>query len=655
MAIIHINQSDFKGLADEILQQGHLLRFRAHGDSMHPFIRHADLLEVEPLGPQPVHRGDIVLCSLENGSLVAHRVVRCTLRSGEQSFLVQGDNRRRPDGFIKRENILGRVAAIERKGERVDLKSASQRLLSWLWLSFAPYSKLIFTSLAVWRAACLRPGKRWLSVLFAVLFAGVGVMLFLAQTAKADAIAESAPELAGMIDLPSSIPSTIDGLRVIRSDDTGILLELAAPEFKLEPSHRPEQTCQTLHANGYAETDIAGWPNLPVRGLMLGIPPGAAPGLTVLDAEIASIPGHFNLCPQSQPIHETGQDGQIYYQGNILQPDARAYATDKFYPSAPIEIVSTGFIRSQAIAQLRFQPFQYNPVSGELQVVRSLRVRVSWPEIDKPSYKNVDEGPFESLLQNVLLNYEDSRSWRSRPALLETSMPGLPYEDAPAYKISIAQDGLYQITYSQLLAADVPVDSLDPQKLRLFNLGSEVAITVTGQADGSFDPSDSILFYGQKTQSRYTDTNVYWLTWGEDSGLRMPIVDGEPGGVAEQPTYFSSTLHLEEDRSYQPDRPSGPDLDTWYWAYIYSSGSPVTRNFTFTVQNLATEPLIISVRGLFMGFAATPQHHTRVLLNGHEIDNAFWPSEDIYTFETQEFSGLPDKRDQYSQRGDSDG
>ncbi len=110
------------------------------------------------------------------------------------------------------------------------------------------------------------------------------------------------------------------------------------------------------------------------------------------------------------------------------------------------------------------------------------------------------------------------------------------------YKISLAQDGVYKVTYADLQQVGFPVGSVDPRGMQLFFRGKEQAIVVQGQQDARFDTQDYILFYGQRndgTPNRelytpqeaqphpyynlYSDTAAYFLTWRLDgvSGKRM--------------------------------------------------------------------------------------------------------------------------------------
>jgi hypothetical protein len=120
------------------------------------------------------------------------------------------------------------------------------------------------------------------------------------------------------------------------------------------------------------------------------------------------------------------------------------------------------------------------------------------------------------------------------------------------YKVSVEEDGVYKITYSLLQKMGIDPSKIDPRKLRVYgNPGGmlpqpnntarisdlvENAIHVQGEADGKFDKSDYILFFGSGPDkieynvnrnihlyenNLYTDQNFYFLTVGEDNGKRI--------------------------------------------------------------------------------------------------------------------------------------
>jgi len=458
--------------------------------------------------------------------------------------------------------------------------------------------------------------------------AGYAVLCLLLLLSTWSGAAAASPRAAA---LTPPLQAAEPGLHVLAADATGITLELLTPSFETRAGNADGQTCHRLTVPGYAQSDLAGWPSLPVRGAMVGIPAQAAPTLTVLETEASALPPGAPICPVPTPIVESDPAGRVRYGGERSVRDPRAVATNALYPAAVAEIASTGFIRSQRVAQLRFYPFRTNPVTGQVEHIRRIRVRLSWTATGRSQESAIDEGPFEALLRAVLINYDAARPWRAAPS------PASPRErqaasPTPAYRLLVNQDGLYQVSYADLQAAGVPVDSLDPRTFHLSNQGQEAAILVNGEADGSFDPGDYILFYGQGLDTRHTDRNVYWLTWGGTNGRRMAAVDGAPGGTATVPASFQTPHHAEENHVYTSGYPSGPDEDHWYWWYVRAASAPASGNFTTTLQHVAAAPPTATVRGLLRGYSAIPQHHSLIYLNGHLIDDATWAPRAEYAF-----------------------
>ncbi|MBN1954681.1 MAG: DUF11 domain-containing protein [Anaerolineae bacterium] len=440
--------------------------------------------------------------------------------------------------------------------------------------------------------------------------------------------AARAAERRAEIPLPAD---EAPGLRVIESSPDGIVLALTTPQFQVEERALGDGSCQAIAVAGYGETDRSGWPALPVRGALVGIPPGAAPILTVLQADGAIAAERYSLCPVSQPIVGISPAGEMTYEGVEQVADAAAYAADSFYPAVPVELVATGMVRSQPVAQLRFQPLHYNPVTGELRHYRRIVVRLTFGVDALPGGAAIDEGSFERILERTLVNYDQARHWRVRPAAIPA--PTFPVQqDQPQFKVLVDQDGIYELSYDELQAAGAPVDEVDPRTFHLSNHGAEVAIYVAGEDDGEFDPADHILFYGQKTTTRYTDVNVYWLTWGANDGLRMAEIDGTPGGTAPTPSSFQTERHMEEDHRYSQGYPSG-EGDRWYWSFVNASGTPASVVHTTTLHHVATAPLSVTVQGLLRSYDAIPYHHTQVYLNGHLVDDAEWFPNSEHFFE----------------------
>lgn len=121
------------------------------------------------------------------------------------------------------------------------------------------------------------------------------------------------------------------------------------------------------------------------------------------------------------------------------------------------------------------------------------------------------------------------------------------------YKLSVAQPGIYRITYQDLISMGINPQSINPQHARIYGNGGymlpeqnnapriddlyENAIYVHGQDDGRFDPTDYILFFATGpdqwqynyatrefffTKNLYNDKSYYFLTFDKGPGKRIP-------------------------------------------------------------------------------------------------------------------------------------
>jgi Peptidase family C25 len=128
------------------------------------------------------------------------------------------------------------------------------------------------------------------------------------------------------------------------------------------------------------------------------------------------------------------------------------------------------------------------------------------------------------------------------------------------YKFSVRADGVFKINYDLLKKAGINPDQIDPRNIRIY-AGStgmlpqpnssprlkdlvELAISVSGEADGTFNKEDFVLFFGQGPDrysynpkkeifeyenNLFTDKNFYFLTIATSAGKRMGTSENLPG------------------------------------------------------------------------------------------------------------------------------
>jgi hypothetical protein len=171
------------------------------------------------------------------------------------------------------------------------------------------------------------------------------------------------------------------------------------------------------------------------------------------------------------------------------------------------------------------------------------------------------------------------------------------------YKISVANTGIYRLTYDQLQQAGVPVNFIDPRLIQVYHRGIEQAVSFKHNqtpADGKFDSGEYLEFYGhlndgaldaklyqpasvQPHQYRnlFSDTTAYFLTVNPLTvqGKRMEISDQVNTGL---PVETSQTN--EQLRVYATEYNAGNTIDKYCLQSFFDKGEGWTGATICTVS-----------------------------------------------------------------------
>jgi hypothetical protein len=118
----HLQRGVFASVVEGLLAEGISVRFRAGGRSMTPTIDDGEVLIVAPATAHEVDVADVVFCQTRSRSL-AHRVL--SINGGaasEPQLTLCGDAALEIDGPVTADQVRGRVVAVERAGQRVDVE-----------------------------------------------------------------------------------------------------------------------------------------------------------------------------------------------------------------------------------------------------------------------------------------------------------------------------------------------------------------------------------------------------------------------------------------------------------------------------------------------------------------------------------------------------
>jgi hypothetical protein len=301
-------------------------------------------------------------------------------------------------------------------------------------------------------------------------------------------------------------------------------------------------------------------------------------------------------------------------------------------------------VRNQRVARLRLFPVKYHAERDALRLLRKACVRIRFelgggvPESDASGEpRGPAEGPFDDILRQTLINYDQAKKWRMNRPARQTEVEGeepIANEEASTapVKVFVEEEGVYAIGYQDLAGLESltwNLAAMDPRNLAVTNRGRDVAVLVSGEDDGRWDPGDSVQFYAVPPPERSARSNVYWLGLGTSPGLRMSEVDGTPGGTSTAASSFLWTEHFEEnDRHWDLPGEEGEDRFHWKSIQMPSRGVAGREDVVVSVAHLAQVGGNCTMRVLLKGRTSidgiNPDHHTRVFVNGHEVADATW-------------------------------
>ena len=486
----------------------------------------------------------------------------------------------------------------------------------------------------------------------------------------------------------SARPNLNDGYTIIASNSAGLILEFSSPEYLISRIELEGRVFERIDIPGAEYRSEAGRLRLPVQSALIALPPYADLELEILSDRTQEIPGNFPPIPalSPQPLVEDLQPGEwaLPEIQNIAEPEG-------LYPEAPVRVGDTAWLRDLRIARIDFYPFQYDFQRKNYTWHSSLRVKVRFINngvLPIGDFKDINKFPFldESTLQRKLANYAQAGEWRTNPLAVNVEMRASPARtELPGsrYKIAVSQDGIYRMSYAELQAAGIPVESLDPTTFKMTNQGDEIGIIVENN-DGNlhmFSASESIIFYGQKFTGenlaaryadenqhwftynthysdgtygywtpqlnakmfeKYTDTNIYWLNYGDGIGMRMAEISGIPGSAPVVDRYIK-TVHFEQNINWKTTTFTGEE--TWFGdlVTVNTINQMTARNYDVQLTSVLGGVYTATLRGevvaITFNAAPEPDHHTLFYLNDpgriQPIIDSTWSGKSRYHFEAQ--------------------
>ncbi len=446
---------------------------------------------------------------------------------------------------------------------------------------------------------------------------------------------------------------------ILRSDESGLILTWSPSDFHLGTVHVDDTTYTKLSMANLPYSAQAGHPQLPIYSRLVGLPPTGEATIEIMAIETVTTTLLHPILPASQPQPLDFQDWSQSFPTSAptrIIPDESIYHADAFYPTEFAHLDSTESFRENRFSRLRINPIRVNHVSDEIEILRFIKLKITFVGMQKLKLlHNQDSDTFDDVLGQSLLNPE-SLQWkvdnknRNEKSCFFMSEQALTLHAKPNFentvKVIVDDMGLYMLDYTHLISAGLPLDTLDPRTFRLTHGADhsendfalqEISIIVEGQEDGIFDNTDRIMFYAQPFESRYSNTDAYFLSYGQQNGIRMETKSGNPDDLSSGVAWH--TNFVEENRLYIPIHDSR-NGDRWYWQSLHLEARPIitaTINLHATSTTDSNAYLSVWLQG-FSNPSPQVDHRVDVSINdtyiGQVEGQAFEPFSHIFTVPT---------------------
>ncbi|MEE9430051.1 MAG: C25 family cysteine peptidase, partial [Melioribacteraceae bacterium] len=301
-----------------------------------------------------------------------------------------------------------------------------------------------------------------------------------------------------------------------------------------------------------------------------------------------------------------------------------------------IEVLGYLWIDKIYCTHLRINQYGYNDVEKIVNEINKIEINV---ETDKSilnlslSEKNIQTN--KQILNLPIINnmYAEKYKQENIKNVQVDSVHNWIDYSSQYLKIGTALDGIYRLNKNSLDGENIQTNSIDPRTFKIFLFGKEIPIYVEGQGDGIFDGSDFIEFVGERNMGgnhrvlseygepyneylgRYTDTTVYWLTWGSGNGQRVKV-NSSFDSSADTLDYYGEVIHTEKNAWFDFSASSQVRREHPFW-FEYKTWHEGNINVGIKNKSFSVSDVVPNKN--FKMFIKTRDFVSNISTNAHQV------------------------------------
>lgn len=399
--------------------------------------------------------------------------------------------------------------------------------------------------------------------------------------------------------------------RLVSCDTNGAVVEVSFPEASLASFDNGEQQFTEILLTDCQVEGEPGATGLPEYTVRLWVPPTAVvtPSVSFTTAYSLSV---------ANPLPVPDYDEVTYREITSLEPRYESDPALMMMSVAETEVVESGLVRGWRLLKVVIRPlsWQSDTLTGYRQA--KLQISFSYPGGGvAPSLNISDSSDQLALCSSLAPNFEIARSlgWRSDAGeFATTTAAGISTLSGDVLKVVVEEEGLYTVTYDDLVNAGWDPAAVDPHRLALYTSSGQmlsradatdtdplyaIPLHFEGEDDGVFNEGDAVYFWGRGTtrwaefsiglyseRNNFSRYGYYFLT-EEDAPRRFTEIDAAPDS-APILEYLEGRTHLEEDYlDYTRNKINNvADMDLYWWSSVPYGTTGTT--FEYSLYDLYT-------------------------------------------------------------------
>lgn len=323
------------------------------------------------------------------------------------------------------------------------------------------------------------------------------------------------------------------------------------------------------------------------------------------------------------------------------------------YPDNFVEKTFLGYQNGIPLTGIRIFPYKVTGRGKFLHFPKKIQVTLNISKKAAQTAFNNNKSVFDDISDSPVFHKRVEND-------LNKSLATRSVSDQPLIKLAIEKNGIYRIYRSALLDSlndlSDEIKNVDPRTFKAQNKGNNIPIYVHGEEDGKFDKGDYIEFVGLRNPNNlsesyyhpFSDKNIYWISWGDDDGLRYTTESAQTTIEHENaiiPREYQYTEHIEENNNFVRLGRIATDIPVYkkdHWFYDSGISTGMTRNYTFELSHpneQTTNSFVIKAR--LHGLTYTGHgHNATIYINNHLVARGQWKGQKPYTISSSYGSNL---------------